>query len=274
MKKEDGFLPENEYLETLFSDISESQLAGLSSGLISAQDSLVAAMFDQSKKIIGGMVEYKELMMMYTCAMKTIKTKFDVLNAEFNVRHQRNPIKFIDTRLKRTASITEKMERNHIRFTLENIESHIHDVAGVRVICSYLDDIYVIAKALTDQDDITVISQKDYIANPKPNGYRSMHLIVSIPVFFADHVKHLKVEVQIRTIAMDFWASLEHQIRYKNQETDRNQIAAELKECAEVISHTDNRMLEIRKKIEASNGKPTDDEVLFEKMKKFDVSLE
>jgi len=265
---------ENEYLETLFSEMSESQMSGLPTGLMSTKDSFVTAMYDQSKKIIEGMVEYKELMMMYACATKTIKTKFDILNAEFNVRHQRNPIKFIDTRLKRTASITEKMERNNIHFTLENIETHIHDVAGVRVICSYLDDIYVLAKALTEQDNITLVVQKDYIANPKPNGYRSMHLIVSVPVFFSEQVKHLKVEVQIRTIAMDFWASLEHQLKYKQEHPDSTEIAAELKECAEIISDTDTHMLKIRNRIETKNGKQTDDEMLFEKLKKFDVSIE
>jgi len=265
---------ENEYFEALFSDMPDSPLAGASLGLVSAQDSLMNAMFDQSKKMIGSMVEYKELMMMYTCAMKTIKTKFDVLNAEFKVRYQRNPIKFIDTRLKRTTSVMEKMERNNIAFSLENIEAHIHDVAGVRVICSYLDDIYVIAKALTEQDDVTFIAQKDYIENPKPNGYRSMHLIVSIPVFFSEQIKHLKVEVQIRTIAMDFWASLEHQLKYKQENPNGAEIAAELKECSEVISNTDTRMLEIRKKIEINSGKPTEDEVLFEKLRKFDVAIE
>ena len=274
MKNENENLSDNEYLETLFSDITESQFAGREAGLVSAKDSFVNAMFDQSKRIIGGMVEYKELMMMYSCAMKTIKTKFDVLNAEFSVRHQRNPIKFIDTRLKRTASITEKMERNNIHFTLENIETHIHDVAGVRVICSYLDDIYVLAKALTEQDDITLVVQKDYIANPKPNGYRSLHLIVSVPVFFSEQVKHLKVEVQIRTIAMDFWASLEHQLKYKQERPDSAELAAELKECADIISDTDARMLKIRNRIEVKGGKQTDDEVLFEKLKKFDVSID
>ena len=265
---------ENDYFEALFSDMSETQFASSSLSLASVQDSIVNAVFDQSRKMIGGMVEYKELMMMYTCAMKTIKTKFDVLNTEFNVRHQRNPIKFIDTRLKRTNSIMEKIERNNFPFSLESIEENINDVAGVRVICSYLDDIYVIAKALTEQNDVTLITQKDYIENPKPNGYRSMHLIVSIPVFFSEQVKQIKVEVQIRTIAMDFWASLEHQLKYKKNNPNDAAIAAELKECSEIISATDIRMLKIRGKIEASSGDATDDELLYEKLKKIDVSIE
>jgi len=260
----------NDYFETLFPDITELG----STSLTTMQDSLVNAVFDQSKKMIGNMVEFRELMMMYNCALKTVKTKFDVLNTEFKVRHQRNPIKFIDTRLKRTSSIMEKMERNNIVFSLENIEEHITDVAGIRVICSYLDDIYVIAKALTDQDDVTLITRKDYIANPKPNGYRSLHLIISIPVFFSEQIKQLKVEVQIRTIAMDFWASLEHQLKYKQENPNGEEIAAELKECSEIISDTDSRMLKIRKKIEESSGEPTDEELLFEKLRKFDLPLE
>ena len=262
----------NDYFETLFTDMPDSLLGG--SSLATMQDSLVNAVFDQSKKMIGNMVEFRELMMMYNCAMKTVKTKFDVLNTEFKVRHQRNPIKFIDTRLKRTSSIMEKMERNNITFSLENIEEHITDVAGIRVICSYLDDIYVIAKALTDQDDVTLITRKDYIANPKPNGYRSLHLIISIPVFFSEQIKQLKVEVQIRTIAMDFWASLEHQLKYKQENPNSEEISVELKECSEIISDTDTRMLKIRKKIEESSGEPTDEELLFEKLRKFDLPLE
>jgi len=262
----------NEYFETLFPEMSDSLLGG--SALATMQDTLLNTVFDQSKKMIGNMVEFKELMMMYNCAMKTVKTKFDVLNTEFKVRHQRNPIKFIDTRLKRTTSILEKMERIDIPFSLENVEEHINDVAGIRVICSYLDDIYVIAEALTAQNDVTLIARKDYIANPKPNGYRSLHLIISIPVFFSEQIKHLKVEVQIRTIAMDFWASLEHQLKYKQENPNGEEIAAELKECSEIISDTDNRMLKIRKQIEVSSGEPTDEELLFEKLKKFDMPME
>ena len=274
MKEDKEFLPEGEQLEYLLSDMTETQLAKLSSGLMSMPEGIVNAMFNQSKKLIEGMVEYKELMMMYTCAMKTIKTKFDVLNAEFKVRYQRNPIKLIASRLKSTASIMEKLERQNIPFSLESIEANINDVAGVRVICSYLDDIYLIAEALTKQKDITLIAQKDYIENPKPNGYRSLHLIVGIPVYFAEQTKYLKVEVQIRTIAMDFWATLEHQLKYKQPSPEENIIVGELKDCADIISDTDLRMLELRQKIEASAGKPTDDEVLFEKLRKFDMSME
>lgn len=274
MEKEKNLFGGDEDLEMLFNDISDSQLFDLSSDLISAANPLFSAMIDQSKKIMGGMVEYKELMMMYTCAMKAVKTKFDILNTEFSIRHQRNPIKFIDTRLKRTSSISEKMERNNIPFSIQNLEDNITDIAGVRVICSYIDDIYVIAKALVQQQDITLVLQKDYIANPKPNGYRSLHLIVSVPVYFADQVKNMKVEVQIRTIAMDFWASLEHQLRYKRDGVDGDKIAAELKDCAEVISDTDFQMLDIRKKLDVTMDNQTEDDILLEKLRKIDMPIE
>lgn len=274
MKKKEDFLNSTEYIGTLFSDISDSQIDDLSQELISIGNPVVKAMWDQSAKILNSMIEFKELMMMYNCAVKEIKTKFEVLNTEFKTRYQRNPINFINTRLKRTASIVEKMEKRNIPFTVENIENHINDVAGVRVICSYVDDIYFIAKALTQQDDIKLIEQKDYIAHPKPNGYRSLHLIVSVPVFFAEQKKHVKVEVQIRTIAMDSWASLEHQLRYKHQITDEAEIVGQLKECANIISDIDSRMLDIRMRIEANSSEPTEEEILLEKLSKIDISIE
>lgn len=230
-------------------------------------------MFNQTKRMVGTLVGYKELMMMYTCAIKEVQTKFDVLNTEFNVRYQRNPISSISTRLKRTASITEKLARQRIYFSLENIEKYINDVAGVRVICSYIDDIYKIADSLLSQDDITLITRKDYIANPKPNGYRSLHLIVQIPVFFADQKKDMKVEVQIRTIAMDFWASLEHQIKYKQSIPNQQEIIAQLKSCADVITATDEKMLELRKQIECAADIPTEEDILFDKLSRLDVNF-
>jgi len=260
-------------IDSLFPDIFNSPLSGLPSDFLNAANPLLNSIFDQSKKMMSGMVEFKELMMMYTCAMKTIKAKFDILNTEYNVRHQRNPIKVIDTRLKRVSSIAEKMERNNIPFSLESIEEHINDVAGVRVVCSYVDDIYTIADALIRQDDVELVSKKDYIAQPKLNGYRSLHLIVSVPVFFANQMRRVKAEVQIRTIAMDFWASLEHQLKYKSNDVDGEKIAEELRECAEIISQTDVRMLEIRKELETNCGEPTEEDILFEKLQRMDVPL-
>lgn len=220
------------------------------------------------------LIAYKEIRMVYNCALKEIQTKFDVLNMEYNVRYQRNPIKFIKTRLKSTASLGAKLQRLGKGFTLDNIEEHINDLAGIRVICAYVDDIYRLAENLICQDDITLIKKKDYIANPKPNGYRSLHLIVSVPVFFANQKKQVKVEVQIRTIAMDFWASLEHQLEYKKQHEDDLLIKEELKECADIISGTDARMLAIRKKIEAKEEDLSPHDRILEKLQKLDANME
>ena len=234
----------------------------------------VPGIYDHSKKIMAVMMNYKELIMMYTCALKGIRTRFEVLNTEFNLRHQRNPINFINTRLKRSSSIVDKLNKNSIPLSVENIEKYIDDVAGIRVICSYVDDIYLIAQALAKQNDVELISQKDYISNPKPNGYRSLHMIVRVPVFFEDDVKFVKVEVQIRTIAMDFWATLEHELKYKNRIPDGNEIASELKECAEIISDADFKMLEIRKRIEANRAESSEEDILIEQMRKLENPVE
>jgi len=265
----------NEYLRSLFSDESDSQIYDISTEVLSMDNQMANAMWDRSKEILNFLVEFKELMMMYKCAIKEVKTKFEVLDTEFKIRYQRNPTNFINTRLKGTTSIIEKMKRKNIPFTLENIEKHINDVAGVRVICSYADDIYSIAKAFIQQDDIKLIEQKDYIAHPKPNGYRSLHLIVSVPVYFAEQKKDVKVEVQIRTIAMDSWASLEHQLRYKRQDIINSEdIVEQLKECADLIADIDSRMLYIRKKIEANNSDLTEEEILLKKLSKIDMPIE
>ena len=227
----------------------------------------------QAEQIMETAVEYKELRMMYACALKEIRTKFDVLNTEFNVRYQRNPINFITTRVKSTHSILEKMHRLKAHFTLRDVEDKLNDIAGVRVICSYVDDIYRIASALTEQDDIKLLQEKDYISNPKPNGYRSLHLIVSVPVFFADHKRDMRVEVQIRTIAMDFWASLEHQMKYKRSIPDQQEISEGLRGCADVIARTDREMLALRRRIEAAEDLPSEDDELFDRLKKLDIQI-
>ena len=230
-------------------------------------------LLSRTKQAMWSMVKYKELQMCYTCALKEVQTKFEVLSTEFNLKYKRNPIASIHTRLKRLESIIDKMHRYRVPITLESMEANINDVAGVRIVCSYIDDIYSIADAFLKQDDITLITAKDYIKNPKDNGYRSLHLIVSIPVFFADSKKNVKVEVQIRTIAMDFWASLEHQIKYKSNMPDEEEISLQLKQCAETISSTDAQMLELRKKIEAAEDIPSEEEELFERLRKFDVPI-
>lgn len=225
---------------------------------------------DRAKKLVETLVAYKEMMMMYSCAMKEIQTKFEVLDMEFKVRYRRNPISSISTRLKKTASILEKMARNHYDFSLEKLEENINDIAGIRVVCSYIDDIYMLADALLKQDDITLVSRKDYIASPKDNGYRSLHLIVKIPVFFADQKRDMKVEVQIRTIAMDFWASLEHQLKYKQNIPNEDEMVAKLKICADIINATDEQMLGIRQELEVIGDKPTEDDILMEKLRRID----
>jgi putative GTP pyrophosphokinase len=168
----------------------------------------------------------------------------------------------------------DKLERKGLPFTLVAIEEHIHDMAGIRVICSYIDDIYLIADALLRQDDITLVARKDYIEHPKDNGYRSLHLIVEVPVFLTNHKKLMKVEVQIRTIAMDFWASLEHQMKYKQEIPDEKAIMDELRDCADVIRETDERMLAIRRRIETASDAPTEEDILFEKLAKFDIPIQ
>ena len=196
--------------------------------------------------------QFQQAMMRYTCAIREVKTKLEVLNDELSVKNQRNPIEMIKSRVKKPKSIVEKLQRRGFEISLESMEKNLDDVAGIRIICSFLDDIYEVADMLIRQDDVKVIAVKDYIQNPKPNGYRSYHMIIEIPVFFSDSKKPIRVEVQIRTIAMDFWASLDHQLKYKKSFIDDNgEISEELKQCAEVIAGTDVKMLEIRKKIDA-----------------------
>lgn len=226
-----------------------------------------------ARQLLETAVEYKELRMMYACAIKEVQTKFEVLETEFKVRYQRNPISSIQTRLKSSSSIIEKMIRKGVPFSMENLEQQIQDLAGIRVICSYVDDIYALANALTSQDDITLLEEKDYIRNPKPNGYRSLHLIVSVPVFFSQQKRQIKVEVQIRTIAMDFWASLEHQMKYKREIPDQQHIVAQLKNCAEDIARVDREMMDIRRRLEESVDDPTEDDILIARLKKLDTPI-
>ena len=193
---------------------------------------------------------FREMMMMYMCAIREVKTKLEVLNDDLAIKNQRNPIQMIKSRVKKPASIVEKLKRRGHPVSVNSIVEHLDDVAGVRVICSFVDDIYTIAEMLARQDDVNVLIVKDYIRSQKVNGYRSYHMIIEIPVFFSDRKQKIRVEVQIRTIAMDFWASLDHQMKYKKNLDDSGEISEELKECAEVIAQTDMRMLNIRRKIE------------------------
>ncbi len=192
------------------------------------------------------MERFKRLMAYYRCAMMEIETKLNVLNEEFSLRYDRNPINSIKSRLKSIQSMSNKLSKSGLPLTVSAVEENLNDVAGVRVICAFTEDVYTIANALLKQDDITLVKRKDYIQNPKPNGYRSLHLIVTVPIFLA-HEKHLmKVEIQLRTIAMDSWASLEHQLRYKKDVDFTESMASELLRCAELSSELDARMDALR----------------------------
>ena len=200
----------------------------------------------ESQEQIRGFVK---LMSYYKCAMMEIETKLNVLNEEFSLRHDRNPISTIKTRLKKPSSMKEKLLKRGFPCTLESIEKNLCDIAGVRVCCSFTEDVYMIAEALCKQDDIILIEKKDYIKAPKDNGYRSLHLIVAIPIYLANEKKIMKVEIQLRTIAMDFWASLEHQLRYKKDREFTDDMANELLTCANMSADLDKRMSELRKLI-------------------------
>lgn len=205
---------------------------------------------EKPKEFFESVQPFMELMMQYQCAMMEIKTKFEVLDTEMSLGFDRNPIESISCRLKKTISIAEKLKRKGLDVSVENIEKHLHDVAGIRVICSFLEDIYLLADKICCQDDIRLVEKKDYIKNPKPNGYRSLHLILEVPVFFSQETKRMQVEVQLRTIAMDFWASLEHKLRYKKEKDDSvAQTVEELRVCAEEIHALDIRMQEISRQI-------------------------
>ena len=198
-------------------------------------------------------------MMKYRCAIREVKTKLEVLSDEFSMAYNRNPIDSIHTRIKSPESIYRKLQKMGHEFTAENIEQYLNDVSGIRVICPFINDIYTVANLLAQQDDIEVLQIKDYIKNPKPNGYRSYHMIVQIPVFFSKGKTPMRVEVQIRTIAMNFWASLEHQIRYKkNLENtvglDLSLIEQELQKAAQNITELDEHMQSIKNMIGKFNS--------------------
>ncbi len=193
---------------------------------------------------------FNRVMMEYRFAIMEIETRLKALNGEFSQEYNRNPFESIKSRLKTPESIYEKLERKGHPVTLEGITEYLTDVAGVRVICSFPDDIYRLARLLTMQDDIILLREKDYIKNPKPNGYRSLHLIVSVPIFLSSGKKNMKVEVQFRTIAMDFWASLEHKLKYKKDVDETDEIVGQLKVCADSIETLDYQMQEIRNRID------------------------
>lgn len=206
-----------------------------------------------SNDSIGRFIEqgeaFRTLMAYYNCAIMEVETKFNVLNEDFSAEYDRNPIETVKTRLKSPESIIEKLQRKNLPFSAESIEKNLNDIAGVRVICAFPEDIYLLSECILQQDDINLIKRKDYIAEPKPNGYRSLHLIVEVPIFLHNEKRFMKVEVQLRTIAMDFWASLEHQIYYKKGH-NIDELRAELKDCAEISTALDLRMQNIRARMD------------------------
>lgn len=200
------------------------------------------------KQIAEQLLLTRELMACYKCAMYEVETKFRVLNENFSVQNERNPIESIKTRLKSPESIAKKLNKMGLNMSPETVERELHDVAGVRVICSFLDDIYMLSECLVNQADVTLIEKKDYIKYPKENGYRSLHLIIEIPIFLHDHTRNMKVEVQLRTITMESWADLEHKLRYKKDLSEEVQthIGEELAECAALCNTLDKKMQSVK----------------------------
>ncbi len=187
-------------------------------------------------------LEFARLIQMYNGAMKEISTKLEVLDDEFHVRHSYNPIHHLECRMKSVRSIYEKMRRLGVPLTPESARENVLDIAGIRVICNFIDDIYLMEKLLMRQADVTLVQRKDYIEKPKANGYRSLHLIIQTPVYLSNVTELITVEIQMRTVAMDYWASLEHMLRYKNAQADTRKYAAMLLECAETLANTESTM--------------------------------
>lgn len=202
------------------------------------------------KKLESKFNELKIFFMMYECAIKEVKTKLEILDYEFKAKSQRNPIEYMKSRVKSPESIIKKLIKKGEKLSSDSIKENLNDIAGIRVVCSFIEDIYNIADMLKSQNDITLIKEKDYIKHPKANGYRSLHLVLEVPIFFSQHTENIRVEVQIRTIAMDFWASLEHKLYYKSIGNSNADVSHDLKECADIIASTDIRMQEIQKKVE------------------------
>lgn len=203
--------------------------------------------------LVEEMYKFIEFEHLYESAIREVKTKLEILDSEFRTKYSYNPIHHIEDRLKSPKSILEKLRRKDKAFTVEAAKNNLYDVAGVRVICNYIDDIYTVADLLIAQDDVKLIQRKDYIREPKPNGYRSLHLVIQTPVYLSDSKEEVYVEVQIRTIAMDFWASLEHELKYKADTEVSSELAGRLKACAETIAATDSEMQEIYKTLKELN---------------------
>lgn len=198
----------------------------------------------------SGVDTWKEIMLVYTSALKEIGTKLEILNDEFQHVHRYNPIEHIKSRIKTSESIVKKLKKYGYESTVENMVEYVNDIAGIRVICSFTSDIYRLAEIISNQNDIKVLSVKDYIKQPKPSGYKSYHMLVTVPIFLSDRIVDAKVEIQIRTVAMDFWASLEHKIHYKFEGNAPAEIQDELIECARMVANLDARMLSLNEQVQ------------------------
>ena len=204
-----------------------------------------------AEQLIESAFQLQQMMMLYEAGIREIKTKLDILSEESRISGKPNPIDSIKSRIKTPRSIIKKLKRRGFPVSLRSMMENLNDIGGIRVICPFIDDIYIVADMLMRQDDLTLIERKDYIEHPKPNGYRSLHMIVEVPIFLSDRTQPVRVELQLRTIAMDFWASLEHQLRYKADAEVPPHISEDLKACAEVISATDRKMQRIAKELDA-----------------------
>ncbi len=235
-------------------------------------EQLMSVLMAGANNVLDAMLGYKQLMFACSSAMKIVRTKFEILDTQFQMTYNRNPITAIRTRLKSQTSMLEKLARKGERPSAENIEK-MSDIAGVRVICCYIDDIFKVEELFLRQEDVQLLERKDYISNPKPSGYRSLHLIVTVPVFLPEGVRKTKVEIQLRTIAMDFWATLEHEIQYKK---DRNNadLLKRLEQCAQAIHQNDMEMQAIRMELDQEKQVHEDVDILMEKLRRIDVPIQ
>ena len=218
---------------------------------LSKVTSLIPAQMQE--QVLDQLYQFVELEHLYESAIREVKTKLEILDSEFKTKYDYNPIHHIEDRLKSPQSMLEKLQRKGLPFNCDAARSTLNDIAGVRVICNYIEDIYTVADQLTMQDDVRLIKKKDYIESPKPNGYRSLHLVIETPVYLSDRKELVNVEVQIRTIAMDFWASLEHELKYKTDTEVSADLAQQLKTCAETIAATDKQMQDIYRTLKQIN---------------------
>lgn len=202
--------------------------------------------------------EYLALQHLYQAALKQLQIKFEVLNDEFHVRSGRSPIHHIESRLKSTASIAAKLQNRNFEVSLDSAKQNLNDIAGIRVVCSYVSDVYDVAEMLLRQSDIRLLKTQDYIKTPNYNGYRSLHLDIQLPIYLSDHTEFVNVEVQLRTIAMDFWASLEHDLRYKSQKDIPARISQEMLQASDSIARVDEQMERIYREIQQLPDKETD----------------